>query len=419
MTPEAERVKLARSACLPCRKSKRRCDKKTPICDLCSKKEIQCIYPARHGGNQTQLTAQGPVDWMSDFPSTSHHSPNDEGRNTSLSFSSFVESDASAIYFLAPSVFQQTRLELPRLHLPISFDLSSLIGNASSVRIIAIKYFLTIHRWLPIVFKRGFFSSLLNPVAQRQTELGLLILCMKLCCTGPSEDGQTDTELYRIAKKLHHAAESTGPLSIPVLQAGILIAVYELGHAVYPAAYLTVGACARYGLALRIDRLSLELEDEAGTPRLWNELEERRRIWWAVLMLDRFLSLSNPSRPLSTEHPTFDTYLPVDDSAWDDGTAKPADVVSISTGFTLKMGSFARLAQATYLVSQALRSLSPAPLECDLPQTDQTAQLRRTLLSLVHAADRESAVRRLEFCAQSEFSLRLCKNATHFSKAPS
>jgi hypothetical protein len=33
----------------------------------------------------------------------------------------------------------------------------------------------------------------------------------------------------------------------------------------------------------------------------------------------RFLNLSNPARPLSTEDPGFGSFLPVDDSAWDDG----------------------------------------------------------------------------------------------------
>ena len=37
---------------------------------------------------------------------------------------------------------------------------------------------------------------------------------------------------------------------------------------------------------------------------------------------------------------------------------------------------------------------------------EQVSQLRKTLLSLVHAADAEVSVRRLEFCAQSETSLR-------------
>lgn len=33
----------------------------------------------------------------------------------------------------------------------------------------------------------------------------------------------------------------------------------------------------------------------------------------------RFMNFSNPGRRLVTEDPTFDTYLPVDDDAWDNG----------------------------------------------------------------------------------------------------
>lgn len=70
------------------------------------------------------------------------------------------------------------------------------------------------------------------------------------------------------------------------------------------------------------------------------------------------------------------------------------------------MGSFARLAQATYLLSQALREIKPTSGEGNTPHDKDTTQLRRTLLALVHATDREVALRRLELCAQSVLSLR-------------
>lgn len=70
------------------------------------------------------------------------------------------------------------------------------------------------------------------------------------------------------------------------------------------------------------------------------------------------------------------------------------------------MGVFARLAQAIYLLGQALRFVpSPHRLRAEgriaTPEHDETAQLRRTLLSLVHLAEKEAKVRRLEFCSQS------------------
>jgi hypothetical protein len=70
------------------------------------------------------------------------------------------------------------------------------------------------------------------------------------------------------------------------------------------------------------------------------------------------------------------------------------------------MGSFARLAQATHLLSQALRSISLSVSESDVTQADETAQLRRTLLALVSVADKEATVRKLEYCAPSALSLR-------------
>lgn len=80
--------------------------------------------------------------------------------------------------------------------------------------------------------------------------------------------------------------------------------------------------------------------------------------------------------------------------------------MKISNGFTLKMGSLARLAQGTYLLSKALQSLHSTSTEESMSHNDETEQLRRTLLALVHAADREAIVRRLEFCAQSALAFR-------------
>ncbi|KAH7121770.1 hypothetical protein B0J13DRAFT_648559 [Dactylonectria estremocensis] len=397
--------RIARISCNPCRKSKRRCDKKIPRCDLCTKKEIDCSYPLRHSAAKAQAALLAAANSVKgpDISSLERLSYSEVGQHSPVPFPSSAESDANATYFLAPRLFQQSNLQLPQSGLP-HVDVSSLLGGASSVQNIAVKFFTTIHRWLPVISKQTFFSSLLNPIAQRRTEVRLLALCMKLCCTEPGDDDPR-VGIYHIAKEFHHKAETYGPLSIQVLQAGILIAIYELGQSIYPAAYLNVGACARYGMALKIDHASVALGVDAESPRPWNETEERKRVWWAVLILDRYLSLSDPSRSLSSEDPTFESYLPVDDTAWDEGTAKPGDVVTMSTGFTLKTGNFARLAQATYLLSQALRLISETAVENDLAHSNQVMQLRRTIHSFVDAEDREVEVRRVEFWAQSELCL--------------
>jgi Fungal specific transcription factor domain/Fungal Zn(2)-Cys(6) binuclear cluster domain len=284
MPPDKAPARHARTACLPCRRSKRRCDKKIPICYLCAHKEVECSYPARYDGIQQSIVVT-PDSFSPDGHQRTH-----ERLMPSLGLPPLVGSDINAIYFIAPHFFQQTRLQLPRPNLPVPIEVSSLVGDVSSIHSIASIFFTTIHRWLPIVSKQGFFAFLLNPITQRQVELSLLTLCMKLCCAAPTDeggDGGTRTALYRTVKRFYNEVEMSGVLSIPVLQAGILIALYELGQAIYPAAYLSVGACARYGLALRLDKLSSASIDNGDVQRPWDEVEERRRVWWAVLMFDR------------------------------------------------------------------------------------------------------------------------------------
>jgi hypothetical protein len=77
--------------------------------------------------------------------------------------------------------------------------------------------------------------------------------------------------------------------SILGLQAGILLSLYELGHAIYPGAYFSVGACMRYAHALGIHSGA---SSRARKPLTLRELEEESRAWWAVVILDRLVSLS-------------------------------------------------------------------------------------------------------------------------------
>ncbi len=143
---------------------------------------------------------------------------------------------------------------------------------------------------MPVVSKQEYFAHLLNPLAGRRTELTLLTLCMQLCCTaavGHDEDRLDVADLYQTAKRFHFELETSGALSIYVLQAAVLTAVYEVGQAIYPAAYLTAGACARYGLALGVDKICLNQTGSDAGSFSWVQIEERRRVWWAILMLDR------------------------------------------------------------------------------------------------------------------------------------
>ena len=83
-------------------------------------------------------------------------------------------------------------------------------------------------------------------------------------------EGDTDaiTALYGKAKQCYAYLESSGLTSFRVLQGLLLISYYEVANAIYPAAYLTVGTCARLGHALGLHnrRLASQMHPQTGKP---------------------------------------------------------------------------------------------------------------------------------------------------------
>ncbi|KAL6815024.1 hypothetical protein J3E69DRAFT_346604 [Trichoderma sp. SZMC 28015] len=393
----------SRIACHACRRGKRRCDRVFPACQLCIRKDMRCSYPrppAKRSYTPEIVWDEEPL--RDDSPFSDYHPP-PQVEQTPYLDSAF--DTARAVQFLAPRIFRDIQLEIPRLELPVPSDVATYVGDPQQIRDIAAVLFSQNASWLPIVCRKRFFSSLLNPLSPRQADGVLLALCVKLYCTTTVHRGDSPkTALYRTVKRYHHEIEAAGIMSLQVLQATIFIALYEMGQAVYPAAYWTVGTCARYGIALGLDQLMTNNNDLDGP---WMEVEEKRRSWWGVLALDRFLNFGDPSRHLATSDPEINYYLPIDDQAFIEGNIAHKDAIPISAAFHLKTGSFARLAQATYLTSEALRlAASAASSKANSPTClkEDTAQLRRTLEAQVNAAEEEHTARRLSFCCQTMFS---------------
>jgi hypothetical protein len=126
-------------------------------------------------------------------------------------------------------------------------------------------------------------ERILNPLSPPRPASLLLIATMKLLADQRPEQGPRCKAYYSIKSSLFEA-ESSRSLELRVLQAIILMAVFEVGHAIYPAAYLTVGYCVRYGSALGLHK-AVERYSEEGFSV--TESEERRRSWWVILVLDR------------------------------------------------------------------------------------------------------------------------------------
>lgn len=195
------------------------------------------------------------------------------------------------MFFLDASIFQQAQLELPRPGVIVPSYVNELIGDTRSAEEAASYFFKHIHPWMPVISKRRFYQHLLNPLLQLREDAALLLLAVKLITWCPSAHSKSaQTTLYLVSKRYLAELQTAGVLSVQIVQASVLISLYELGHSVYPAAYFSIGVCARYGAVLGLDKdMNLHRRDSS-IP--WDELEERRRIWWAILILDRYVSRS-------------------------------------------------------------------------------------------------------------------------------
>ncbi|KAK1240459.1 hypothetical protein MKX07_004487 [Trichoderma sp. CBMAI-0711] len=316
-------------SCSACRQSKRRCDKLYPECTLCTQQKLKDRIKAASSASKFAVNPPSTETTKKDHQSV-ERLPFPSG-NTS-----FI-----AERFLDPDVFSRAHLTVINVEVPVTNDIAQLVGSVMDIQATSAQFFKSVHTWMPIISKPHFCANLLNRLTYQRAELFLLVLSMKLCC---ARQKTWNTPLYETVKLLYFKIETSGALSVLVLQAAILIALYELGHAVYPAAFLSVGSCARY------------------------------------------LNLSDPKRHLITPDADIESYLPVDDEAWETGVPDSHHIYTLATANSYHLGLFARFAQAAHLLSKVLHQVAE--------QSNETAQLRRTIFALVNVSKIEASMRR-------------------------
>ncbi|KUJ08129.1 putative fungal-specific transcription factor, partial [Mollisia scopiformis] len=359
---------LARQVCTSCKTRKRKCDKAFPRCSSCAKSNLTCQYLTVEEKRKSETPAadHGPL-WHDLSASQSHAELN--------------SIDFSTILFLDPSLLQHGQVETAQAATLVPAHLPHLLGDMDEIRAITSRFFQHVHLWMPFICRKRFYDHHLRPPFQAHPDVVLLLLSIKLITTFPPTNPRNPrTLLYNAVKHFHLEVEGSSVSSILVLQAGVLIALYELGHAIYPAAYMSIGACARYAYALGI-----HVSGVVSTRKVLTlvEVEERRRVWWAIVILDRFVSIGCPGRKFATVDPTLDDLLPSDDEAWDQGIVNSDDFVRLSSPMAGHMSKFGLLCQAARLLGQVLQNVSRDSTNDD---DDGWMQLDRTLQSMLTAS---------------------------------
>ncbi|KAK5052741.1 hypothetical protein LTR84_002607 [Exophiala bonariae] len=147
------------------------------------------------------------------------------------------------------------------------------------------QYFNRIHSWFPMIDMKRLDQE--TPELYRKPDVGLALLftCMRLVCY-PVMYNLCQTPLYYTVKQFFHVVQDSCLLSMHLLQAAVLIALYEIAHGVHPVGYLSVCTAARLGMVMGLhDRK--QAKQLYGAPETWMQREEQRRTWWAILILDR------------------------------------------------------------------------------------------------------------------------------------
>jgi hypothetical protein len=304
--------------------------------------------------------------------------------------------DFPSSYFLDHEIFAYHRLNLSSSGLSSSPQLDDAVSEISSI---SDAYFGWAHLWMPIISKKHWYAQHIIPLMTPKPHVKILLLCMKLLIWTPGKERherQPRKKEYFLAKQKIQEAEFCGAMSVQLLQAMLLLTIYEYAHGIYPAAFMTVAACARYAVALRLHKQ--RREDLFGN---LEQQEENRRAWWAVIIMDRVLS---PDATCSPEpHP--EDLLPAHDQSWDDGlVTESAQYHQASSPASLKMGMFARLAQSSYLMGRVLRHKS-IPTYDAVFDDEEKSRLQGALRALLDLMYEEGSTRLMPICPQTALCL--------------
>lgn len=179
--------------------------------------------------------------------------------------------------------------------------------SGTSVEAVSKSYFEFTHKWLPIISPERFEKSFDKfKDFKPDSSFLLMLLAMHLIVTPPSQHPPAKTldesPWYRACKYYFGIftafAEPYIPqpnipppeisLCVDVIQAGMLIALFEHTQCISDRALVTLGFCARMAYALELDEVVAQ-QNNRDNESMTLEQEEAVQTWWGLILLDRFV----------------------------------------------------------------------------------------------------------------------------------
>ncbi|KAI1140225.1 hypothetical protein F5Y05DRAFT_377590 [Hypoxylon sp. FL0543] len=375
----------AQRVCSTCKLRKKGCDKKLPVCGYCAKRGLQCTYHDNDSGilfgpapSKDGIVAMSLPAWQRQRLSLSEGTPN------------LVASLLQPGLFNAPllagglspideTVFQQVCSIYQSLRLTF---------HEASTR-----FFQNFQSWLPIITPERLYPAIV--AAEYRTpsaDLSILLLSICLVTTRPHDDTSTQATgpaaLYVLVKMLYAQVQAIVQATTLLTQAGLIISAYEYASSQLDSAYVSIGACARMGQTIGIDKAGLRLAETHTDAESRLKAMEQWNLWWGIIILERFILLEmSPSRyqHVTAASPSCNISLPRDLICEDDLGSKQEEIQTCVQTSGHSHNSFGRQAQTVFILDQTLRIInSPAAPERRLWElAELDAKLQDHLMQLM------------------------------------
>ncbi|KAL3479657.1 hypothetical protein BJX99DRAFT_66935 [Aspergillus californicus] len=387
----------AANVCANCKARKKRCDKSLPRCRYCAEHDVPCVYrlpnpSLRHRslGVTSDLDALMGSRSQDTIRSSVRSLPtvNSVGGSTLLLYDSLMPLPLSdqircdALAELPPTAEATLCIQAHRL---LVMTMGMYLDG------ISVRYFQTIHFFIPIVSRRRFHAHLISFGVTPKADFALVLLCMGLLTYTADSPENTEPKgrlsvdamtFYVTTKSLLAQAQALCAPTVHLIQAGVLLAVYEYAHGHLEQAFVSIGSCARMAYSARLHNPSSPSATATPLPQTdWVSREEETITWWGILICERTIlcELAVVDQPLGSVMPARDSQLPIEVSTLDQGnwTAPPSSSVTIECLSYPTVGAFGRTAQAAWLLDGVLQGLSmrdPDRKRAHLHETDRTLQ---------------------------------------------
>ncbi|KAF2491658.1 hypothetical protein BU16DRAFT_565360 [Lophium mytilinum] len=387
MAADGGRLRTARAtqACVMCKTRKKKCNKSLPSCGYCIQKELDCVYALiPRSRNHATPTVNN------------HYAALSSGTRQRLKI---VSSDTILSSNLLSN---QTTDEVPESQ--VYSEVHGIIrATGQFVDDISARYFQDFHRHLPIISRIRFYNNLITLGVTPAADFSVLLLTICLITHAPALGYQPKHDvnqsvkqqsLYLPAKSLFAQVQVSCSSSIPLIQAGLLLAIYEYTHGRAEDAFVTIAGSARMAYAARIharDNYQTQMTPAAShntNGDILLQAEEAANTWWGIVIYERafFSEAAVLDQPLVARFPGRDPRLPIESHVLDQlDILEPESLpnIPVSCLTSLKVGGFGRTAQATCLLDQVLKGFDTADIDSRLLLLDRLDTNIQAFLSLV------------------------------------